>query len=79
MWGMDFTGPINPKASNKHRFILVAIDFISSLRNMYNATIIVLESMFQEKSSNSIRGEASGCLIVMRSFEFVFILYLCIK
>jgi hypothetical protein len=32
---------------------------------MCNATIIVLESMVQEKSSNSICGEASGCLIVM--------------
>ncbi|PKI57287.1 hypothetical protein CRG98_022326 [Punica granatum] len=26
MWGMDVIGPINPKASNGHMFILVAID-----------------------------------------------------
>jgi hypothetical protein len=42
---------------------------------MYGATIIVLESMVQERSSNSIRGETGGCLIVMKSFEFIFILY----
>ena len=65
---MDVTGPINPTTNNKHRFILVTIDFISSLIDMYSATIIVLESMVQERSSNSIRGEASDGLIVMRSF-----------
>ena len=26
MWGIDVIGPISPKASNGHRFILVAID-----------------------------------------------------
>ena len=79
MWGMDVTRPSNPKANNKHKFILVAIDFISSLIDMYSATIIVLESIVQEKYSNSIHGEASGCLTLMRSFEFVFIIYFCIK
>ena len=29
MWGIDVIGPINPKASNGHRFILVAIDYFS--------------------------------------------------
>jgi len=33
----------------------------------------------QEGSFNSIHGEASGCLIVMKSFEFIFILYLMHK
>jgi hypothetical protein len=27
MWGINMTGLINPKASNGHRFILVAIDY----------------------------------------------------
>ncbi|RDX63074.1 Pol polyprotein, partial [Mucuna pruriens] len=27
MWGLDMIGPIEPKASNRHRFILVAIDY----------------------------------------------------
>jgi len=49
------------------------------LIDMYGATIIVLESMVQERSSNSIRGETGGCLIVMKSFEFIFILYLMHK
>jgi hypothetical protein len=54
-------------------------DSICSLIDLYGATIIVLESMVQEGSSNSIHGEASGCLIVMKSFEFIFILYLMHK
>ena len=29
MWGLDVIGPINPKASNEHRFILVAIDYFT--------------------------------------------------
>jgi hypothetical protein len=29
MWGLDMIGPINPKASNGHRFILVAIDYFT--------------------------------------------------
>jgi len=54
-------------------------DSICSLIDMYDATITVLESMVQERFSNSIRGEAGGCLIVMKSFEFIFILYLMHK
>ncbi|PKI56803.1 hypothetical protein CRG98_022761 [Punica granatum] len=29
MWDMDVIGPINPKASNRHMFILVAIDYFT--------------------------------------------------
>ncbi|PKI56240.1 hypothetical protein CRG98_023371 [Punica granatum] len=29
MWGMDVIGPINPKASNGHMFILVATDYFT--------------------------------------------------
>ncbi|RDX84909.1 hypothetical protein CR513_33971, partial [Mucuna pruriens] len=29
MWGIDVIGPIEPKASNGHKFILVAIDYFS--------------------------------------------------
>ena len=29
MWGMDMIGPITPKASNGHCFILVAIDYFT--------------------------------------------------
>ncbi|XP_070039926.1 uncharacterized protein [Nicotiana tomentosiformis] len=28
-WGMDVMGPIKPKASNRHKFILVAIDYFT--------------------------------------------------
>jgi len=48
---------------------------------MHGATIILLESMVQEGSFNSILGETGGFFffIVMRSFEFLFILYLMHK
>ena len=46
---------------------------------MYGATISVLESIVEEGSSNSMRGEAGGCLIILRSFEFIFILYMMHK
>jgi hypothetical protein len=29
MWGIDVIGPVNPKASNGHGFILVAIDYFT--------------------------------------------------
>jgi ribonuclease HI len=29
IWGIDVIGPVNPKASNGHRFILVAIDYFT--------------------------------------------------
>jgi hypothetical protein len=29
MWGLDDIGPNNSKASNKHRFILVVIDYFT--------------------------------------------------
>ena len=54
-------------------------DFICSLIDIYGATIIMLESIVQEGSSNSIHGKTGGCLIVMKSFEFIFILYLMHK
>ncbi|XP_057461087.1 uncharacterized protein LOC130751498 [Actinidia eriantha] len=41
-----------------------------SLIDMYGANIKVLENMVEAGTSNSIRGEAGGDLIVMRSFEF---------
>jgi hypothetical protein len=29
MWGIDVIGPVNLKANNGHRFILVAIDYFT--------------------------------------------------
>ena len=49
---------------------------ICSLIDMYGATIKVLQTMVEEGSSNSIRGEAGGALIAVRSFDFIFILHL---
>ncbi|XP_073153509.1 uncharacterized protein [Henckelia pumila] len=47
--------------------------------DMYKSVIIVLEHIVEEASSNSVRGEAAGSLIAMRSFDFIFILYLMHK
>ncbi|GFS37034.1 general transcription factor 2-related zinc finger protein [Actinidia rufa] len=52
---------------------------ICSFIDMYGATIKVLENMVEARTSNSIHGEAGGALIAMRSFEFVFLLYLMHK
>ncbi|XP_047306457.1 zinc finger MYM-type protein 1-like [Impatiens glandulifera] len=50
-------------------------DSLCSMVDMYGYAIIVLENMLDERSSNSIRGEASGLLIAMKSFDFIFILH----
>ncbi|XP_047312578.1 zinc finger MYM-type protein 1-like [Impatiens glandulifera] len=52
---------------------------ICSLIDMFGATISVLESIVEEGSSSSLRGEACGCLITLKSFEFVFTLYMMQK
>ncbi|XP_073268737.1 uncharacterized protein [Populus alba] len=41
MWGIDVIGPINPKASNGHRFILVAIDYFTKVAANKNIKKIV--------------------------------------
>ncbi|XP_073120600.1 uncharacterized protein [Henckelia pumila] len=54
-------------------------DSICRLIDMYDATILVLESISTDGSSTSMRGEAGGSLIVMKSFDFIFILHLMHK
>ncbi|KAK1362664.1 hypothetical protein POM88_047138 [Heracleum sosnowskyi] len=54
-------------------------DSICSLIDMYGATISVLGSIVEEGNSTSLRGEATGCLIIMRSFEFIFTLHMMHK
>ncbi|XP_047309789.1 zinc finger MYM-type protein 1-like [Impatiens glandulifera] len=46
---------------------------------MYDATINVLENIIKDGSSISMRGEAGGSLIVMKSFDFIFTLHLMHK
>ena len=54
-------------------------DSICSLIDMYGATNLVLESIIEEGNSSSLRGEATGCLIIMRSFDFIFTLHMMHK
>ncbi|XP_074381825.1 uncharacterized protein LOC141723813 isoform X3 [Apium graveolens] len=39
----------------------------------------VLESIVEEGTSSSLRGEAGGCLIIMKSFNFIFTLHMMHK
>ncbi|XP_073153223.1 uncharacterized protein [Henckelia pumila] len=54
-------------------------DSLCSMIDMYSSVTNVLENMVNDGASNSIRGEASGLLAVMKSFDFVFILHLMQK
>ncbi|XP_073017744.1 uncharacterized protein [Primulina eburnea] len=47
--------------------------------DMYSSVITVLENMVNDGASNSNRGEVSGALIPMKSFDFIFILHLMHK
>ena len=52
---------------------------ICGLIDMCGAIISVFECMVNEGSSNTIRGQAGGSLMAMKSFDFVFILHLMHK
>ena len=52
---------------------------ICGLIDMYDSIISVFESIVNEGSSNTIRGEAGGSLMAMKSFDFIFILHLMHK
>ncbi|XP_075499737.1 uncharacterized protein LOC142538264 [Primulina tabacum] len=52
---------------------------ICSLIDMYDATNNVLENIIIDGTSTSMREEAGGSLIVMKSFDFIFILHLMHK
>ncbi|XP_073135836.1 uncharacterized protein [Henckelia pumila] len=58
--------------------VLILTHFCSMI-DMYSSVTIVLENMVNDGASNSIRGEASGLLTAMKSFDFVFILHLMQK
>ncbi|XP_073045949.1 uncharacterized protein [Primulina eburnea] len=51
----------------------------ADLIDIYYATINVLEKIITDGTSTSMRGEAGGSLIVMKSFDFIFILHLMHK
>ncbi|RDX69721.1 Pro-Pol polyprotein, partial [Mucuna pruriens] len=62
IWGLDVMGPIEPKASDGYRFILVAIDYFTTLlshiitdngTNLNNKTMIELCEQFKISHHNS--------------------------
>lgn len=60
VWGMDVIGPITPKASNGHRFILVAIDSFTkwveaaSYANITHTHVLIMfqNSLIEELSTS---------------------------
>ncbi|CAL0329694.1 unnamed protein product [Lupinus luteus] len=65
MWGMDVIGPIEPKASNGHRFILVAIDYFTKWveANSYASVTRKLVLRFIKRELiPSLRVLAEACL-----------------
>ncbi|XP_070054313.1 uncharacterized protein [Nicotiana tomentosiformis] len=53
-WGMDVIGPIEPKASNGHRFFLVAIDYITKWVEAVTFKAITKKAMVDFVHSNII-------------------------
>ncbi|RDX58307.1 Pol polyprotein, partial [Mucuna pruriens] len=45
MWGIDVITPIEPKASNEHRFILVAIDYFTKWVEAASYSVITRSAM----------------------------------
>ncbi|XP_070007731.1 uncharacterized protein [Nicotiana sylvestris] len=53
-WGMDVIGPIEPKASNGHRFILVAIDYFTKWVEAITLKAVTKKAMVDFVHSNII-------------------------
>ena len=54
VWGIDIIGEVRPKASNGHRYIIVAIDYFSKWVEAESYTIIGLRQMARFIETNII-------------------------
>ncbi|XP_070023091.1 uncharacterized protein [Nicotiana sylvestris] len=69
-WGMDVIGPIEPAASNRHRFILAAIDYFTkwveaaSYRAMTKKVVedFVRDRIIRHKNSTTYRPQMNGAV-----------------
>ncbi|XP_070015161.1 uncharacterized protein [Nicotiana sylvestris] len=62
-WGMDVIGPIEPAASNRHRFMLVVIDYFTKWVEAasYKAvTKKVVTDFIRHKNSTSFKPQMNG-------------------
>ncbi|XP_031392416.1 uncharacterized protein LOC116204461 [Punica granatum] len=63
MWGMDVIGPINPKASNGHLFILVAIDYFTKwIEAITLASVTAKAFKIQHRNSSPYRPQMNGAV-----------------
>ena len=53
-WGMDVIGPIEPKASNGHRFILVTIDYFTKWVEAITFKVVTKKEVVNLVHSNII-------------------------
>ncbi|XP_070005733.1 uncharacterized protein [Nicotiana sylvestris] len=63
-WGMDVIGPIDPKAANGHRFILVAIDYFTKWVEDVTFKVVTRKAMVDFVHSNIICCFANGAIEV---------------
>nr|XP_009628208.1 uncharacterized protein LOC104118630 [Nicotiana tomentosiformis] len=52
-WGMDVIGPIEPKASNRHRLILVSIDYFTKWAEAVTFKAVTKKTVFKITHRNS--------------------------
>ncbi|XP_070032744.1 uncharacterized protein [Nicotiana tomentosiformis] len=53
-WGMDIIGPIDPKASNGHKFILIAIDYFTKWVEAVTFKVVTKKAMVDFVHTNII-------------------------
>ncbi|XP_070025433.1 uncharacterized protein [Nicotiana sylvestris] len=53
-WGMYVIGPIDPKVSNGHRFIIVAIDYFTKCVEAVTLKVVTKKAMVDFVHSNTI-------------------------
>ena len=68
-WGMDIIGPIEPKVSNRHRFILVAIDYFTEWVEAANFKSVTKKVVVDFIHSNIICRFGIPKIIVTDNFE----------
>ncbi|PKI67506.1 hypothetical protein CRG98_012090 [Punica granatum] len=61
MWGMDVIGPINPKASNGHLFIPVAIDYFTKWIEAITLASVTAKAI-QHHNTSPYRPQMNGAV-----------------
>ncbi|PKI44226.1 hypothetical protein CRG98_035384 [Punica granatum] len=62
MWGIDVIGPFNPKASNGHLFILVAIDYLTKMIDSIKLASVTAKFKVLHCNSTPYRPQMNGAM-----------------